>query len=100
MLPPTEYVELELPVAPAPAQLSALAWPYVMIPGAPPVTLVSVAVIRLTPFCRKEMVEPLALSCSVVPAANAPELYELPSWIQVPEMRLYNRSCGLPLFQK
>ena len=71
-----------------------------MIPGAPPVMLVSVAVIRLTPFWRNEMVEPTALSCSVVPAASAPELYELPSWIQVPALRLYSRSCGLPLFQK
>ncbi len=45
-----------------------------MIPGAPPVMLVSVAVIRVTPFCRKEIVEPVALSCSVVPAGNGPEL--------------------------
>jgi hypothetical protein len=45
-----------------------------MIPGAPPLMLASVAVIRVTPFCRKEMVEPTALSCSVVPAASGPEL--------------------------
>ena len=62
------------PVAPAPAQLSALAWPYVMIPGAPPLMLVSVAVIRVTPSCRNEIVEPTAFSCSVVPAGSGPEL--------------------------
>ena len=36
--------------------------------------LVSVAVIRVTPSWRKEMVEPTALSCSVVPAGSGPEL--------------------------
>ena len=72
-----------------------------MIPGAPPVKLVSVAVIRLTPFCRNEMVEPTARSAAASFLRPAlPELYELPSWIQVPAMRLYSRSCGLPLFQK
>ena len=59
---------------PAPAQLSAVAWPYVMIPGAPPLMLASVAVIRVTPSWRKEIVEPVALSCSVVPAGSGPEL--------------------------
>jgi hypothetical protein len=44
-----------------------------MIPGAPPVTLVSVAVIRVTPSCRNEIVEPTAFSCSVVPAGSGPE---------------------------
>ncbi len=44
-----------------------------MIPGAPPVTLVSVAVIRVTPSCTNEIVEPTAFSCNVVPAGSAPD---------------------------
>ena len=71
-----------------------------MIPGAPPVMLLSVTLIRATPFCRNEIVEPTAVSCSCVPAANGPLLYELPSWIQVPALRLYSRNCWVPLFQK
>jgi hypothetical protein len=63
----------EATIAPAPAQLSAVAWPNAMIPGAPPLMLVSVTVIRVTPSCRNEIVEPVALNCSVVPAGNGPE---------------------------
>ena len=44
------------------------------MPGAPPVRLVSVADMRWTPFCRNEIVEPAAVSCSWVPAASAPLL--------------------------
>ena len=91
--PPTEYVCGGDDPAPPPAQLSAFAVPNVMIPGAPPVMLVSVTLIRVTPFCRKEIVDPTAVSCSCVPAASGPELYELPSWIQVPALRAYSRSC-------
>ena len=43
-----------------------------MIPGAPPVMLLSVTLIRATPFCRNEIVEPTAVSCNCVPAASAP----------------------------
>src|SRR5262249_42636189 len=98
-LPPIEYVAWGEP-APAPTQLSAFAGPKVMIPGAPPVTVVSVAVICATPFCRNEIVEPTAVSLSCVPAARAPELTELPSWIQLPALRSYRRNCCVPLFQK
>jgi len=73
--------------------------PNVTIPGAPPVTLASVATIFSTPFWSSEMRVPTALSFSVVPAASAPELYESPSCVQVPAFRLYRRSCGAPLFQ-
>ena len=44
------------------------------MPGAPPVKLVSVTVMRAMPFCRKEMVEPTAVSFSWVPAASGPLL--------------------------
>ena len=59
-----------------------------MIPGAPPVMLLSVTLIRTTPFWRNEIVEPTAVSCNCVPAASAPQLYELPSCVQVPALRL------------
>src|SRR5215471_10300042 len=42
------------------------------MPGAPPVRLVSVAVTRVTPFCRNETVEPTTISFSWVPAASVP----------------------------
>ena len=71
-----------------------------MIPGAPPVMLLSVTLIRAAPFTRNEIVEPTAVSCNCVPAANGPESYELPSCVQEPAARSYTRSCGLPLFQK
>ena len=44
------------------------------MPGAPPDRLESVAEMRWTPFCRKEIVEPTALTCSWVPAASGPLL--------------------------
>ncbi len=75
-------------VAVAPTQLSPVAAPKVMIPGAPPAMLLSVALIRTTPFTRNEIVEPTAVSCNCVPAASAPEFEELPSWIHVPALRL------------
>ena len=71
-----------------------------MIPGAPPVRLLSETAIRSTPSCWNEILEPTATSFNCVPAANGPQLYEFPSWIQVPALRVYNLSCGLPLFQK
>ena len=95
-----ERWELPSSLRPAPAQLSAVAVPKVMIPGAPPLMLLSVTLIRATPFCRNEIVEPTAVNCNCVPAANGPQLYELPSCTQVPALRLYTRSCWLPLFQK
>jgi hypothetical protein len=45
-----------------------------MTPGAPPVRLLSVTVMRATPSCRKEMVEPTAISFSWVPAGSGPLL--------------------------
>ena len=64
----------------APTQLSAFDVPKDMIPGDPPVMVVSVTLIRATPFCRNEIVEPTAVSVSCVPDASGPELNELPSW--------------------
>ena len=40
------------------------------------------------------------MTSNCVPAASGPQLYELPSWTQLPAVRLYNLSSGLPLFQK
>ena len=70
------------------------------MPGAPPLRLLSETTIRSTPSCKNEILEPTALSFSRVPAASGPLLYEPPSWIQVPALRLYNLSTGLPPFQK
>ena len=55
-----------------------------MIPGAPPVTGLSVTDRRLTPFCQNEIVLPTAISCNCVPAASAPLLYAPLSWAQCP----------------
>src|SRR5262249_9096289 len=63
-LPPTVYVVL---LAVPPDQLSTWPVPKDMMPGAPPVKLVSVAEIRTTPFCKNEIVEPTAMTCSLVP---------------------------------
>ena len=71
-----------------------------MMPGAPPVRLVSVAVMTGEPLSRNETVEPVAVSLSVAPAASPLVGYDEPSWVKLPEVRLYSRSCGDPLFQK
>jgi hypothetical protein len=71
-----------------------------MMPGAPPVKLVSVAVIRATPFCEKVSVEPVTLRFNWVPAARAPWNEALPSWVKDPLIRLKSISSGLPPFQK
>ena len=42
---------------------------------------------------------PTAVTCSCVPAASAPELYEPPSCVQLPPLRLNSISSGLPKFQ-
>ena len=57
-----------------PVQLSAVAAPKVIRPGAPPVRVVSVTAIRVVPSCWKEIVEPTALSVSLVPAGSGPLL--------------------------
>ena len=89
-----------LPPEPLPPdQLSAVELPDAMMPGAPPVKLVSVTDIRDRPFCWNEMVLPVATSLSCVPAASAPQLYEPPSWVQAPPLRLNSISSGLPKFQ-
>ena len=44
------------------------------MPGAPPVRLVSVAEIRVTPLSRKEIVEPIAVTSSWAPADSGPLL--------------------------
>jgi hypothetical protein len=77
--PPTEYELGADADALSPAQLSAVAAPKVMIPGAPPVNDPSVTAIRSTPFSCNEMLDPTALNVNCVPAANGPHSYELPS---------------------
>ena len=42
---------------------------------------------------------PTAVTCSCVPAASGPVLYAPPSCVQLPPLRLYSISCGLPKFQ-
>ena len=71
-----------------------------MMPGAPPVRLVSVTVMTGEPLRRNEIVEPVAVSLSVAPAASSLVEYDEPSWVQLPEVRLYSRSWGDPPFQK
>ena len=71
-----------------------------MTPGAPAVKLVSLAVMRTTPFWENESVEPVTVSVSWVPAARAPDWYAAPSWVQLPPIRLNSINSGSPLFQK
>src|SRR5262249_43675254 len=67
-----------------------------MIPGAPPVKLASVAVIRTAPFCRNETVDPTAVTFSCVPAASGPLLYVLPTCVQLwPPLRSTTSTPGL-----
>ncbi len=49
-----------------------MAVPLAMMPGAPPVRLVSVAVITVAPFSPKVRVVAVAVRLSWVPAAKAP----------------------------
>src|SRR6185437_12479681 len=81
-----------------PDQLSEVPLPLIMMPGAPPVNVLSVTEIRLTPFCQNEIVLPTAATSSCVPAASGPLLYVPPSCVQllVP-VRLNSCSTGLPL---
>ena len=58
-------------VTPVPDQLVAVARPLAMIPGAPPVRVVSVAVMAVVPFSAKVKVDPVTLRDKVVPAARA-----------------------------
>src|ERR1700759_5304222 len=83
-----------------PAQLSAMAVPEAMMPGAPPVRLASGTVMEGEPLRRNEIGKSLAVSPSVAPAASPLTGYDAPSWVKSPEVRLYSRSCGDPLFQK
>src|SRR5215831_14948955 len=71
-----------------------------MIPGAPPVRLVSVTEIFCSPLTSSETADPTALTCNCVPAGSAAVVTVEPSWVQLPELRLNNINCGLPLFQK
>ncbi len=72
-VPPIEYVGSGGGADPVPpAQLSAVAAPKVIRPGAPPVRVLSVAAMRWIPFCWNEIVEPTALSVSWVPAGRGP----------------------------
>ena len=99
-LPPTVYDVVPPPPLPVPAppdQLSAVELLlFAMMPGAPPVKLLSVTDRRCTPFCSNETLLPAASSCSCVPAASAPELYTPPSCVQAPPLRLKIISSGLP----
>src|SRR5438045_3409515 len=53
------------------------------MPGAPADRLVSVAVMRTTPFCRNEIVEPTTVSFSWVPAAAWETIASPPSLVSV-----------------
>ena len=55
-----------------------------MMPGAPPVKLVSVTEIRCTPFCRNEIVLPTAVTSSCVPAASVPAVVRAAQLVQAP----------------
>ena len=72
--PPTVYDDVPPPEALPPDQLSAVELLLAMMPGAPPVKLVSVTDTRVTPFCRSDIVLPAAMICTCVPAARTPEL--------------------------
>ena len=99
MVPPTVWVGAEeLPLTPT--QLSPCGVPKAITAGAPPVKLVSVAVMRTTPFWENESVEPETERFNWVPAASAPWNEDAPSWVQLPPIRLNSISSGLPLFQK
>ena len=63
-----------------PLQSPAVGVPYAMMPGAPPVNVVSLAVMQATPFSEKVRSEPVTESCSCVPAARAPGMYVEPGW--------------------
>src|SRR5215470_16764242 len=82
-----------------PDQLSAWAAPEAMMPGAPPASVVSPAATRSVPSTRRDSVEPVTMSFSVVPAESGPVLYVLPSWVQLPALRRNSITAGLPLFQ-
>ena len=71
-----------------------------MIAGAPPVKVVSVALMTTEPFSAKVRAEPLTLSVSWVPAASGPDASDEPSWVQLPPLRLKSMSKGLPLFHQ
>ena len=70
-----------------------------MRPGAPPVRVVSVAVMAVVPFTAKVRVGPVALRLKVVPAASG-LVGDAPSWAQLPLSRTNSISSGLPPFQK
>ena len=68
------------------------------MPGAPPVMLLSVAVIFATPFSRNEIVLPTASP----PAGSRPpaaRCYTCCQLVQLPAGRLNSISSGLPEFQ-
>src|SRR5579872_4360672 len=71
-----------------------------MMPGAPPVMLVSVALMAGEPLTRNDSVGPLAVRVRVVPAARGAVGAEKPSWVQLPLVRLNSMSRGLPLFHQ
>ena len=52
-------------VTPVPDQLPAVARPLAMIPGPPPIRVVSVAVMAVVPFSAKVKVEPVTFTTSV-----------------------------------
>ncbi len=70
------------------------------MPGAPPVKVVSVAVISTTPFSEKESAEPIALRVKSVPAAKGPETLKEPSCVNWPSISMYSPNSGLPLFHQ
>ena len=95
MVPPTDWVGAPVFV-PTPTQLSPCGVPKAITPGAPPIKLVSLAVMRTTPFWENVSVGPDTASVSWVPAARASDWYAAPSWVQLPSIRLNSISSGLP----
>src|SRR5579862_6808329 len=71
-----------------------------MTPGAPPVRVVSVALMATAPLTRNDSVEPLAVSVRVVPAASGLVATVEPSPVQLPLVRLNSMSWGLPPFHQ
>ena len=60
-----------------------------------PVRLVSVTVMTGEPLRRNEIVEPVAVSPSVAPAASPLVGYDEPSWVQLPQVRLIQPRVGV-----
>ena len=67
-----------------PDQSPAVARPLAMMPGAPPVNVLSFAEMATVPFAAKVNVEPTTVKVSCVPAAKGLVAYVEPSSAQLP----------------